>query len=60
MSGFANYNGQYLAHDITLEGVEDNGFAKLPSAFRVNTNPRQIKSARFSIEWMPMSPKFRD
>lgn len=39
MANFTHYHSKYLAHRLTLEGVDDDAFAKSLSTARVDMNP---------------------
>lgn len=47
---FTHYHSQYLAHRITLDGVDDDAFAKALTAARVDMNPHQVDAALFALE----------
>jgi hypothetical protein len=42
MADFTHYQSKYLAHRLTLEGVDDDAFAKSLSTARVDMNPHQV------------------
>ena len=44
------YASHYLAHQITLEGLSDEAFAKSLSAARVDMNPHQVEAALFALK----------
>lgn len=50
MPGFTSYHSQYLSHQITLEGLEQDNFAKSLSAARVDMNPHQVEAALFALK----------
>lgn len=50
MTSFTPYHSQYLAHRITLEGVDDDAFAKALTTARVDMNPHQVDAALFALE----------
>src|SRR5689334_8833439 len=50
MTTFTRYHSQYLAHRITLEGVDDDAFAKALTTARVDMNPHQIDAALFALK----------
>lgn len=50
MSGYTAYHSQYLAHRVTLEGVDDDAFAKSLSTARVDMNPHQVDAALFALQ----------
>ena len=50
MTAFTPYHSQYLAHRITLEGVDDDAFAKTLTTARVDMNPHQVDAALFALE----------
>jgi len=50
MSGYTPYQSQYFAHRITLEGVNDDAFAKSLSTARVEMNPHQVDAALFALQ----------
>jgi hypothetical protein len=41
MTGYTSHHGSYLAHRLTLEGRDDDAFAKSLSTARVETKPHQ-------------------
>jgi ERCC4-related helicase len=47
---FSHYHSQYLAHRITLEGVDDDAFAKSLTTARVQLNPHQVDAALFALQ----------
>ncbi len=47
---FTHYHGQYLAHLITLAGVDDDTFAQSLSTARVHMNPHQVDAALFALQ----------
>jgi len=49
MSEYTHYHSQYLAHRITLDGVDEDAFAKSLSAARVDMNPHQVDAALFAL-----------
>ncbi|MBV9248810.1 MAG: DEAD/DEAH box helicase family protein, partial [Acetobacteraceae bacterium] len=49
MPTFTPYHSQYLAHRITLEGVDDDAFAKALTTARVDMNPHQVDAALFAL-----------
>lgn len=50
MTGYTAYHSQYLAHRITLEGVDDDALAKSLSTARVDMNPHQVDAALFALQ----------
>lgn len=50
MGNYTAYHSQYLAHRITLEGVDDEAFAKSLSTARVDMNPHQVDAALFALQ----------
>jgi superfamily II DNA or RNA helicase len=50
MLHYTHYHSQYLAHRITLEGVDDDAFAKSLSTARVDLNPHQVDAALFALQ----------
>src|ERR1700751_4730757 len=50
MTEFTPYHSQYLAHRITLEGVDDDAFAKALTTARVDMNPHQVDAALFALQ----------
>ena len=50
MSRFTHYHSQFLAHRITLDGVDDDAFAKALTTARVDMNPHQVDAALFALE----------
>lgn len=49
MLRFSPYHAQFLAHQITLEGLGDDAFAKSLSTARVDMNPHQVDAALFAL-----------
>ena len=47
---FTQYHSQYLSHRVTLEGVDDDAFAKSLSTARVHMNPHQVDAALFALQ----------
>src|ERR1700730_1774749 len=50
MANFTHYHSKYLAHRLTLEGVDDDAFAKSLSTARVDMNPHQVDAALFALQ----------
>jgi SNF2 family DNA or RNA helicase len=50
MTGYTPYHSQYLAHRITLQGVDDDAFAKALTTARVDMNPHQVDAALFALK----------
>lgn len=50
MADYTAYHSQYLAHRITLEGIDDDAFAKSLSTARVDMNPHQVDAALFALQ----------
>jgi len=50
MTAYTHYHSQYLAHRITLDGVDDDAFAKSLSTARVQMNPHQVDAALFALQ----------
>lgn len=50
MADYTAYHSQYLAHRITLEGVDGDAFAKSLSTARVDMNPHQVDAALFALQ----------
>ena len=50
MTTFTHHNSQFLAHRITLEGVDDDAFAKPLTTARVDMNPHQVDAALFALD----------
>lgn len=50
LSGYTNIHSQYLSHQITLEGLEEDNFAKSLSTARVDMNPHQVEAALFALK----------
>lgn len=50
MADYTAYHSQYLAHRITLEGVNEDAFAKSLSTARVDMNPHQVDAALFALQ----------
>jgi superfamily II DNA or RNA helicase len=49
MPKYSAYHAQFLAHWLTLGGVDDNAFAKSLSTARVDMNPHQVDAALFAL-----------
>ncbi|MCA0434743.1 MAG: DEAD/DEAH box helicase family protein [Proteobacteria bacterium] len=47
---YTHYHSQYLAHRVTLEGVDDDAFAKSLSTAKVQMNPHQVDAALFALQ----------
>ncbi len=47
---FTQYHSQFLAHRITLEGVNDEAMAKALTTARVDMNPHQVDGALFALQ----------
>ena len=50
MDNYTPFHSQYLAHRITLEGVDDEAFTKSLSTARVDMNPHQVDAALFALK----------
>jgi len=50
MADYTAYHSQYLAHRITLEGIDEDAFAKSLSSARVDMNPHQVDAALFALQ----------
>lgn len=50
MAHYTAYHSQYLAHRITLEGIDEDAFAKSLSSARVDMNPHQVDAALFALQ----------
>jgi ERCC4-related helicase len=50
MVSYTYYHSKYLAHRLTLEGVDDDSFAKSLSTARVDLNPHQVDAALFALQ----------
>lgn len=50
MTDYTAYHSQYLAHRITLEGVDEDALAKSLSTARVDMNPHQVDAALFALQ----------
>jgi superfamily II DNA or RNA helicase len=50
MFSFTPFHSQYLAHRITLEGVDDDALARSLSTARVQLNPHQVDAALFALQ----------
>lgn len=50
MADYTAYHSKYLAHRITLEGVDEDAFAKSLSTARVDMNPHQVDAALFALQ----------
>src|SRR5207248_7967404 len=44
------FHSQYMAHRITLHGIDDDAFAKALTTARVDMNPHQVDAALFALE----------
>ena len=49
-SHFTKHHAQYLAHHITLAGIDEDAFAKSLSSARVDMNPHQVEAALFALK----------
>ncbi|MCA0452145.1 MAG: DEAD/DEAH box helicase family protein, partial [Proteobacteria bacterium] len=47
--GFTHYHSQFLAQRVTLEGIDDDAFAKSLSTAKVQLNPHQVDAALFAL-----------
>lgn len=47
---YSPYHSQYLAHRVTLLGVDEDAFAKSLSTAKVDMNPHQVDAALFALE----------
>jgi len=50
MTGYTSHHTTYLAHRLTLEGRDDDAFAKSLSTARVETKPHQVDAALFALQ----------
>ena len=50
LPNFSQYQSQFFAHRITLEGVSEDAFAKSLSTARVEMNPHQVDAALFALQ----------
>src|SRR5271165_1733814 len=50
MTNYTSYHGSYMAHRLTLEGRDDDAFAKSLSTARVETKPHQVDAALFALQ----------
>lgn len=50
MSGYTEIHSQYLSHQITLEGLDQDNFVKSLSTARVDMNPHQVEAALFALK----------
>ena len=50
MSNYTEIHSHYLSHQITLEGLEEDAFAKSLSTARVDMNPHQVEAALFVLK----------
>lgn len=50
MTEYTYYHSQYLAHRVTLDGVDEDSFAKSLSTARVQMNPHQVDAALFALK----------
>lgn len=49
MPDYTAYHSQFLAHRITLAGVDDDAFAKTLANGRLDMNPHQVDAALFAL-----------
>ncbi len=49
-SVLTHYHSKYLAHRLTLEGAEDESFARSLAVARVDLNPHQVDAALFALK----------
>ena len=49
MNAYTPFHSQYMAHRITLQGVDDDAFAKALTTARVDMNPHQVDAALFAL-----------
>tara|TARA_R110002049_G_scaffold199351_1_gene369459 strand:- start:11952 stop:14837 length:2886 start_codon:yes stop_codon:yes gene_type:complete len=47
---FTRHHAHYLAHHITLAGLDEEAFAKSLSSARVDMNPHQVEAALFALK----------
>ncbi|WP_421789896.1 SNF2-related protein [Hyphobacterium sp.] len=47
---FTKHHAHYLAHHITLAGLDKDAFAKSLSSARVDMNPHQVEAALFALK----------
>lgn len=50
LATYTHFHSQYLAHRVTLQGVDDDAFAKSLSTARVQMNPHQVDAALFALQ----------
>ena len=50
LSRYTEIHSQYLSHQITLEGLDQENFAKSLSTARVDMNPHQVEAALFALK----------
>jgi superfamily II DNA or RNA helicase len=50
LAGYTAIHSQYLSHQITLEGLGEDAFAKSLTAARVDMNPHQVEAALFALK----------
>ena len=50
LSRYTEIDSQYLSHQITLEGLDQENFAKSLSTARVDMNPHQVEAALFALK----------
>ncbi len=49
MTAYTAFHSQYMAHRITLQGIDDDAFAKALTTARVDMNPHQVDAALFAL-----------
>jgi ERCC4-related helicase len=49
MTAYTPFHSQYMAHRITLQGIDDDAFAKALTTARVDMNPHQVDAALFAL-----------
>ena len=49
MTVYTPFHSQYMAHRITLQGTDDDAFAKAFTTARVDMNPHQVDAALFAL-----------
>ncbi len=50
MARYTPFHSLYLSHQITLEGLDEEKFAKSLSTARVDMNPHQVEAALFALK----------
>jgi len=50
LANYTKIHSQYLSHQITLAGLDEDNFAKSLSTARVDMNPHQVEAALFALK----------